>query len=84
MIYYLLAINALAFLVFGFDKAVAVRRSRRVPESMLFLLALAGGTLGAGLAMLMFRHKVSKRSFVWKLMLVIALQLLAATVSGPG
>lgn len=55
------------------DKASAGRR-RRVPERTLLLVALAGGSPGLILGMLVARHKTRKPSFLFGLALVLAAQ----------
>ncbi|MFC3816929.1 DUF1294 domain-containing protein [Lysobacter sp. GCM10012299] len=75
---WLLAFNAVTVLVYGYDKAIAGGRRRRVPERTLLGLALCGGTPGALLAMWLFRHKTAKRSFRNGMVLVIAAQMVAA------
>ncbi len=57
-------VNAIAFAMYGHDKRCAVKGRWRVPESRLLLCAFAGGSLGALLAMLAFRHKTRKRKFL--------------------
>ena len=47
-----------------------------MPEAVLLALTLFGGTIGAILGMLVFRHKTAKRSFQVKLGLVIVVQVL--------
>ena len=58
--YYLIGINLTAFIVFGLDKGRARAGKWRVSERTLLLLSLAGGSLGALSAMLLFRHKTRK------------------------
>lgn len=60
---YFFIINAIAFFVYCGDKHRAVYGLRRTPETVLFLLALAGGAFGAYMSMLMFRHKTEKPLF---------------------
>ena len=60
---FLIAMNAVTFVSFAFDKAIAAREYTRVPERTLFSLALLGGSPAALIAMFVFRHKVSKRAF---------------------
>ncbi|MEN9938330.1 MAG: hypothetical protein RLZZ387_4909, partial [Chloroflexota bacterium] len=48
---------------FAFDKEQARQRGRRVPESTLHLLTLAGGAAGALIAMEVYRHKIRHLSF---------------------
>lgn len=56
-------INVITFAVFGIDKLKAVKEKWRVPEKVLFLLALLGGSLGALIGMYSFRHKTKKIAF---------------------
>jgi len=60
------AINALAFVSFGFDKWRATRSGRRVPESNLILLGALGGWPGGLAGMSVFRHKTAKGTFKLK------------------
>ena len=72
---WLTAISILAFVFFWFDKDSAKRGSRRTREDTLLLLVALGGALGDGLAMLLFRHKTSKRPFIGRFWLLLALQI---------
>ena len=63
MIYYIIGINIAAFVVHGLDKLSAKLRSWRVPELWLLALAAAGGSVGAYLAMQLFRHKTMHWKF---------------------
>ncbi len=60
---WLTAINLTALGYYGFDKVRARRASQRVPEAVLHLLALVGGSVGAYLGMQLFRHKTLKGRF---------------------
>ncbi len=62
VIHYLIAINLLTFFVYGHDKWKA-QNPRRTPEATLLLLAALGGSVGALLAMHIFRHKTRHRKF---------------------
>lgn len=42
----LIAINIIAFVLFGIDKERALRERRRLPEAYLLWLALLGGAAG--------------------------------------
>ena len=75
---YLGIMNLVAFLVMGIDKLKAKRRGFRVPEAILFLLAIAGGSIGAILAMYIFRHKTRHHSFTIGMPVILVLQLILA------
>ena len=56
-------INIITIAVFGIDKLKAVKNRWRVPEKVLLLLALLGGSPGALIGMYSFRHKTKKIAF---------------------
>lgn len=60
---YLAAINLVTLCLYGFDKRQASDGKLRVPERVLHLHALIGGTPGALVAQRLFRHKTVKGSF---------------------
>jgi uncharacterized membrane protein YsdA (DUF1294 family) len=83
---YLAGVNLATFLAYAYDKAVARgaaapspdgrpggARLWRVPESVLHLMALAGGTPAAFAGQRALRHKTAKQSFrVWFWVIVVA------------
>jgi uncharacterized membrane protein YsdA (DUF1294 family) len=77
---YLLAVNLLAFALMGADKAKARRGAWRIPEKVLFLSALAGGSVGAIAGMFAFRHKTKHLRFVLGLPAILLAQLIAAAL----
>ncbi|MBQ3307473.1 MAG: DUF1294 domain-containing protein [Bacilli bacterium] len=74
LIYYIL-INILEFSLMGIDKYKAINNSWRIPEKLLFGIALIGGSLGGILGMEIFRHKTKKRSFQILLPLFLLLNI---------
>ena len=60
---YLVIINAAALLFMLVDKYNAVRRRWRIPEAVLFIVAIVGGCPGIYLGMRLFRHKTRKPAF---------------------
>ena len=76
-----LGVNLLSCLVYGWDKLMARSRKRRVPEATLLALGALGGSVGAMLGMVLFRHKTDARAhpaFVWGVPLMFLAQLGAA------
>ena len=71
---YLAAANLLSLLLFGVDKYRAVRRKWRISERTLLLCAFLGGSAGAFLGMLLFRHKIRRGIFRTGLPLLFILQ----------
>ena len=78
LLWYLAAVNLVTFTVYGVDKAKARRGAWRVPEKTLFLLPLLGGSVGALLGMLVFRHKTKHWYFVWGIPLILLAQIARA------
>lgn len=74
MFYAIAVISIITFIIFGIDKRKAVQHQRRIPESALLSLTFLGGTIGALLGMLLFRHKISKTSFLLKFGLIVLMQ----------
>lgn len=74
---YLLVINVLTFAVYGVDKWKARHGRWRVPEATLLGLAALGGSVGAWLAMQLFRHKTQKKKFRYGVPAIFVLQLAA-------
>ena len=60
---WLAGINAVALLLYGYDKRQAVVGRTRIPELVLHMAALCGGSPGALLGQGLFRHKTRKLRF---------------------
>lgn len=80
---YLAGINLLAFFTMGLDKQKAVRHAFRIPEAVLFLFSLIGGSAGTLAGMFVFHHKTRKLRFMIGIPLILLAQisLAAALVS---
>ena len=68
-------INLIAFIAQWWDKRAAIRGRRRTPEARLHLWELLGGWPGSLLAMILFRHKIRKFSYLLVFGLIAALWL---------
>ena len=55
--YYLVAVNIIAFILYGTDKAKAMHHQWRIKEAVLIGIAFVGGAFGAFAGMIVFHHK---------------------------
>ena len=56
-------LNIVTFWIYAIDKLKAKKGWWRVPERTLLLLVFLGGSIGARMAMQMFRHKTQHAKF---------------------
>jgi len=70
-------VNVATMLCYGYDKYVAQTGGRRVPEAALHIMAAAGGTPGAFIGQLLFRHKTRDRRFRLVFWAIAAVQVVA-------
>ena len=75
LIYYFLAVNIIAFIVYGIDKLKARKNLWRIPETTLLLLAVIGGSVGAWLGMRVWHHKTMHLKFKYGVPVILALQI---------
>lgn len=80
LIYYLLSINAAAFLLMLADKHKARKNLWRVPEAVLMGSALLGGSVGALAGMYACRHKTKHLKFTVGIPVILALQIIVAII----
>ena len=72
---YFMIINLVGFVMMCVDKQLAIHHKNRVPERVLFLIAIIGGSLGGILGMYAFRHKTKHVSFVIGMPVILIIQL---------
>ena len=77
---YLVCVNLLGLVLMFSDKQRAIRRHWRIPERVLFLTAILGGSLGSLLGMWLFRHKTKHWYFVLGMPLILIVQSVAALI----
>lgn len=75
---YFLIINILASGMAGYDKWTAPRKGRRISEKTFFILALAGGSIGLYLSLIIFHHKTRHWYFMYGIPAIIAAQAVLA------
>ena len=83
VIIYLAAINVITFIMFGADKARAVKGRWRISEAALILAALMGGSIGALAGMRIFHHKTRHRKFTIGIPVILALQIILMVINYP-
>ena len=77
--YYLLTINAVAFIVYGIDKYKAKKAKWRIPEATLLLLAVLGGSVGAWMGMKVWHHKTMHKKFKYGIPAILLIQIALMT-----
>ncbi len=70
-------INFVTFFVYSVDKWFAIKQKQRISERELHTFALLGGFLGATLSMAIFKHKISKSSFLLKHIFIMLVWIVA-------
>ena len=70
--------SIITFMLYGWDKHLAIFQKMRVPEFVLLLAAFLGGAFGALCGMIFFNHKTKHRYFV---ILVPIIQLAIVIIS---
>ena len=78
ILYYLLTVNAAAFLLMLLDKQKAIYHRWRIPEAVLLGSAALGGSIGALLGMYFFRHKTKHKKFTLGVPAILIAQLCLA------
>ena len=76
MLLYLFTINAVALVLMLVDKIKAKKNRWRIPEKILFLAAIAGGSIGSLLGIYLFRHKTKHFSFLLGMPLILGVQII--------
>lgn len=74
LVLYLIAVNVLAFILYGLDKKRARNREWRISEKTLIGIAVIGGSIGAILGMHIFHHKTRHWYFRYGLPLILIMQ----------
>ncbi|MDF9408780.1 MAG: hypothetical protein A4E52_00275 [Pelotomaculum sp. PtaB.Bin013] len=76
MLIYLLLINTTGLIAVWYDKVLAKKGKYRIPESRLFLIALAGGAFGVFMGMQLFKHKTQHLRFTIGIPVIIIGQII--------
>ena len=73
--YYLIAINAVTFIMYGIDKYKAKKAKWRISEATLLLLAVLGGSIGAWMGMKVWHHKTMHKKFKYGIPAILLIQI---------
>ena len=76
-------VNLATVLGYGYDKLLARAGMQRVPELALHLLAVCGGTPGALVGQVLFRHKTRDLRFRLVFLAILAVQVILLLVIPP-
>ena len=77
---YIVIVNILAFSLFGIDKSAAIQQKQRIPNRVLLLTAVFGGSLGSLVGMYTFRHKTKKWYYTVTVPVLLVIQIVAAVL----
>ena len=77
-IIYLIVINILGLIFMVCDKHLARKGRWRISEKTLIMIAVIGGSVGAYMGMILYRHKTKHNKFRIGLPLILLIQLLIA------
>ena len=77
---YIVIVNILAFSLFGIDKSAAIQQKQRIPNRVLLLTAVFGGSLGSLVGMYTFRHKTKKWYYTITVPALLLIQIVAAVL----
>lgn len=80
LLYVFIILNVFAFLITAYDKILAVKRKKRISEDTLLTYAAIGGSIGSGIAMYLFRHKITKRYYLFKFYRIVVVQIVVLAI----
>jgi len=82
---YIFSISLFSFCFYAYDKMQSYKKGKyikRVSEVNLLFSSFIGGSIGSILAMIVFRHKIKKLSFMLKFIFIILLQIILLYIIG--
>ncbi len=72
---YVISINLIGFIIMGIDKRRAKKHAFRIPEAVLFTVAIIGGSIGSIIGMYFFHHKTRHWYFTYGMPVIFILQI---------
>ncbi|MGP1515366.1 MAG: DUF1294 domain-containing protein [Bacteroidales bacterium] len=76
LFFYFVAMNIVAFYLYGVDKRRSRKRYWRINEKKLIFVAIIGGSIGSLLGMQLFNHKIKHIKFRFGIPLIIVVQMI--------
>ena len=76
LVYYVVAVNIIALILYGLDKTLARKGARRISEKTLLFWAWIGGSIGAFIGMKIFHHKTLKPKFAVTVPILMVLEII--------
>ncbi len=76
LIIYVFFINLIGFIIMGIDKKRAKKHAFRIPEAVLFVIAIIGGSIGSIVGMRLFHHKTRHWYFTYGIPAILILQII--------
>jgi len=61
---YFFIVNIISFVIYFIDKKLAIKHRYRIPERILIMLSIIGGSIGSLLSMMFFHHKTKHMKFI--------------------
>lgn len=74
LLFYLIIVNLTALVLYGYDKYCARTHRWRISEKALLTSAIIGGSAGAYVGMMAFRHKTRHKMFQISIPLLLIMQ----------
>lgn len=80
LVAYLIVVNIIALFLYGYDKQCAKAHRWRISEKALLTSAFIGGSLGAYVGMMSFRHKTNHKIFQICVPLLLIIQMIGLII----
>lgn len=73
---YIFIISVISFIIMVIDKKRAIKKKWRIKENTLISLGIIGGAPGVLIAMVVLKHKLSKKKFYFGIPIIYLLESL--------
>jgi uncharacterized membrane protein YsdA (DUF1294 family) len=71
-----ITVNFFVFFLYWFDKRQSIKNGIRMPNSILYVLAITGGIVGSLTGMYCFRHKTKKIIYILNMWVIFIVYLI--------